>query len=417
MCAKKNKINFWVTPNAGFDTDKIIKEEISRFQKKQPAIEVKFRIIPWSHMWQSLMDVFKGAHTKSPPDVIQIGNTWVSSLVYMKALRKLNPLIKTPCQYKFVPQLWESCKYGPSGNIYALPWFSDIRILYYRKDVLKKLGRNLDSIDSWPGFEETLGEVKRDNKIKLHPMLLSGQKESVLIHDLLPWMLSAGGKLLFYENGSLKLLDRRAKEGARFYFDLITKGYIVLKSKISPVYTDFFTGNYAFQISGVWPSRSKFNPENPDYKKSVAENFGVSLLPKGPSGRYTYIGGSGLAVTKLSQNPEAAFKFIDFLVSSNSQVRIASAFGMLPAKIEDIDIFFSENQIDVKNVYKQSIKIGKSLPSTLALGTLEQLFTEHTSIILNKIKNNEFSHRSLYREFKYLEKKTDMILNYIAGAG
>ncbi len=404
-------------PNAGFETGKILKTEIKNFARLYPNIDVRLTIVPWSHMWERLWGVFKGKQDKNKPDIIQLGSTWISSLVHMNGLVDLRELVKNSEKYDFVPQLWQSCRYeGDSAAVFALPWFADIRILYYRKDIFNKLKLTEDMLGDWKSFKDVLKKIKNQKKIKIYPMSVSGQKESILIHDLLPWILSAGGKILFSESGKLKLLNEKARKGIKYYFDLLNKRYIVLKSEVSPVYTgDFFSGNFALQISGVWPLKSCFNPEHSSFNEEVTENFGVVLLPEGPGGRFTYIGGSSLAVTKFCSNPEAAAKFVEYLVSTESQVRVSSSFGMLPAKTGDIDIFFSDDRMRIKNVYKKSISIGRDLPSIIALGTLEQLFTEYTSNILSKIKNRSYSTESLLKELDLLEEKAEMVLTYIMG--
>ena len=239
---KNNSLKFWVMPNAGFDTGKILEQEIYYFNRRNPDIEIKFIIIPWSHTWNKLIDITKGRQTTDLPDIIQVGNTWIPTLIYLGCLAKISSDLDNFYYKNFIPQLWESCITDGGKNIYAIPWFSDIRVLYYRKDVFDKLRIDSTGLENWESFIDVCNKLKRQNiiRIRMHPMSLAGQKETILIHDLAPWIWAGGGDII----------NEKAKEGIDYYFQLLNRKYIMLKSQISPAYTgDFFSGNYAMQIS------------------------------------------------------------------------------------------------------------------------------------------------------------------------
>ena len=89
--------------------------------------------------WQELLQValyFKG------PDVSEIGTTWLGSLMGMEALRPFSPLeVKSlGGAAAFSSASWDSCHEPGETQILAIPWYLDLRLIYYRRDILQKAG-------------------------------------------------------------------------------------------------------------------------------------------------------------------------------------------------------------------------------------------------------------------------------------
>jgi multiple sugar transport system substrate-binding protein len=82
----ETEINFWVMPNAGFSTRPILAEAIEEFEQLNPDVKIRLTVHPWSLSWARSMDVIKGRFEGPRPDVLQVGTTWVPTLVYLGAL-------------------------------------------------------------------------------------------------------------------------------------------------------------------------------------------------------------------------------------------------------------------------------------------------------------------------------------------
>ena len=52
------KLNLWVMPNAGFDTQRVMQRELSQFKKENPEYEVRLTVIPWFFAWDRLIENF-----------------------------------------------------------------------------------------------------------------------------------------------------------------------------------------------------------------------------------------------------------------------------------------------------------------------------------------------------------------------
>jgi len=83
------KLNLWVMPNAGFDTQRIMQKELAHFRRENPGYDVKLTVHPWHFAWDRLIAVAKHKDYFEPPDVVQIGGTWNTTLAALGALSDL----------------------------------------------------------------------------------------------------------------------------------------------------------------------------------------------------------------------------------------------------------------------------------------------------------------------------------------
>src|SRR5438045_3377101 len=83
------KLNLWVMPNAGFDTQRIMQRELAEFHKANPEFDVRLTVIPWFFAWDRLIDVAKKRKVTEAPDVFQIGGTWTTTLAALGALSEV----------------------------------------------------------------------------------------------------------------------------------------------------------------------------------------------------------------------------------------------------------------------------------------------------------------------------------------
>jgi len=103
------------------------------------GIQVHVQQINWAFAWDELLRI---ALYGQGPDISEIGSTWLSSLVEMDALR--------PLTSRYVNLLGDRVFFYPAARwavmdpkdnrIWAVPLFTDTRVIYYRRDWLKQAG-------------------------------------------------------------------------------------------------------------------------------------------------------------------------------------------------------------------------------------------------------------------------------------
>lgn len=399
----KKELNLWVMPNAGFATRSVLNPFIQEFEKLHPEVEVKLTIHPWSTAWTRLMDVIKGRYLGPKPDVLQIGTTHVATLAFLKAIDNVPNDHVLPEDDKMSAYIWDPGVQGESGkDMFCVPWFIDVRVLYYRRDLFEQLNLTPDLLNDWKGFFHVCSViqqyVKRSGPIPkiIAPLAIPGQKPAVLMHDLAPWIWEAGGDFCSDDLVQAKLNSAESLKGCEFYFDLISEGFMPITDSLVHQ-GNFFTGHYAMQFSGSWPGSTYLNPQSPLAAKEVIDGYDVALLPAGPRGRFTFLGGSNLAVFSGSQNKEISWDLIRFLSHPARQLSHAKSIGMLTARLGGFDDLFQNNPA-AKKIFWDSLGHARRLPRLVELGSVEQIVYKLGEKVLAMVRANQYSHKKLFDE-------------------
>lgn len=138
-CSSGNKesasdeLTFWYMG----DGDQGIKPIVDEFSKES-GIKVKIQSIPWSTSRDKLLTAVA---SKEGPDVVQMGTTYMSEFVDAGALMDITEDVKKSDVMKSDNFFDGSVKTTTfNDKNYAVPWYTETRGLYYRKDLLESVG-------------------------------------------------------------------------------------------------------------------------------------------------------------------------------------------------------------------------------------------------------------------------------------
>jgi inositol-phosphate transport system substrate-binding protein len=98
------------------------------------------------------LDILKAFSVNQGPDVYVAAHEWVGEFANSGYAMDLDDFIKAN-QWAFgdvIPVLWEATKVN--GKIYAIPQDSEIRMFFYNKDMLRKIGKDEAFIEGLPGM-------------------------------------------------------------------------------------------------------------------------------------------------------------------------------------------------------------------------------------------------------------------------
>ncbi len=407
------QLNFWLMPNGDFDTLNAIHKEIAYFEKWHTNIHIEPTIIPWSHAWDRLMNVHKQQSELVPPDIIQVGTTWVPTLSYLGVLKDISAYFDEEQISDIIPPLKDSSLSAETGGLMCMPWMADIRMLYYRIDVLRLFGFSSRDLETFDAFKQVCLSIqkKRKSPEDILAFRLSGHSEVILIHDLAPWIWGMGGRLLSEDMKHVEFDSKKSRKAIHWYFDLVNEMYGAKSSNkrygIIPAGT-FFSGRYAMEVIGKSPLYSLTHLKHSNYSDEVAKNYGIMPFPKGSEANSPFIGGSSLAIPKWSRYPEEAAEWIRFLYSSESLMRHGYRIGVFPSRISLLEEYFKEYKEDYE-IIVETLKHGRSLPNTPLLGTLERIINAFCDRVLKSIRTDEFSKAFLDSEID----QAAMEANYI----
>ena len=287
-----------------------------KFEEENPGVTVVTQAIPWDAAHEKLLMAVVG---KLPPDVSQLGTTWMAEFATLNALQPLEDLIDQSASVKQSEFFEGSWKTGlVNGRTYGIPWYVDTRVLFYRKDLLEKVGFRKPP-QTWDELKEVSRRLTQDSNS-------DGQIDRYGIDlPIRDW-----GSLLYFvwqnEGNVFEPSDPKFKEAVDFYISFF-KEKLVPASRLqdTDLFQSFKTGFFSMFISGPWMVEL-IQKELPE----LEGKWEVSMLP-GNKKRTSFVGGCNLVLFKDSKEKEMGWKFIEFLSRPDIQLEWFKIMKSLPA--------------------------------------------------------------------------------------
>jgi len=363
-------LDFWYMPYGGPIQDRAVHQEADKFHETHPNITVNPVRIEWS---EALTRLSTATTSSEGPDVTVLGTTWVGGFSALDALRPYTEAEIAAVGGKdvFSPASWTASHRLGSDAITALPWLTDIRALFYRKDVMAKAGVDVTTaFTDWAAFERTLKKIKASGS-PVWPLAIGNENNFGIIHNVAPFIWGAGGNLLD-ESGSKALLNEPAAvDGVTFYQRMVAAydDPRAMKLNSSDVPAAFANGIGAITIDNSQSVGDYLaDPDRP----GLQGGWGTAPLPAGATGRHGFQGGSGLAILKSAEHPDAAFEWVKYLTSEESQRRYGVTSGLWPARTAAI----AGTRLETDPAYaafREMLKAGRIYPSIPAWIVVESL--------------------------------------------
>lgn len=412
-------LKMWVMPNS-LEPLTHLKEVLIPFEKANPDIRIKITVIDWGAAWTKITTA---ATSNDVPDIAQLGSTWVGAISAMEALEDLSDRIPEIGGGKaFVPTAWKTSGLEGSGKVTAIPWIVDCRALYFRTDVFKKVGLTRNNLTTWDGFRNSLDKIKKANLtiegLKIEAYGMPGKNDWNVVHNLSPWIWAAGGDYLAKDNKTSVINSKAALKGIMFYLNLAKAGYVpkdYLELNTAQVSSNFNNGSVGVYFDGPYEVKTLTTPPAQGGASDgvTARNFAVSPYPRGPKGRYTFIGGSNLAIFKASKKKEAAWKLVKYLTSDKkAQLEYTKYCGFLPARLEVFEHpYFSINP--ARKILKEAIKYGKTYPPIAGWGLLEPILTRRFGIMWDYVTGSSgpIKEEEVQRQLDLAKQEIESVLS------
>lgn len=265
-----------------------------------------------------------------------------------------------------------------NGRLVALPVFTDAPALYYRTDLLEKYGADVPT--TWEELTETAQMIQDAERAAgnddLWGFVWQGNAYEGLTCDALEWVKSFGGGQIVEPDGSISINNPQAvaalELAATWPGTISPEG--VLAYQEEEARGVWQTGNAVFMRN--WPyAYSLGNGED----SAVAGLFDVTTLPTG-GGHDTSaatLGGWNVAVSRYSENQEAAISLVLYLADVEAQKTRTLIASNLPTIVElydDEDIAREQPIIPQwKDVFLQAVP-RPSAPTKTAYNEVSSLF-------------------------------------------
>ena len=282
---------------------------------KQTGIKVNVEAIPWGNVNDKLTTAIASGNG---PDLVQVGLSLLPTFVGAGALKNIKPyLAKHPAlQSDNYLDGVAASKINPTGKVLSIPWVSDVRILFYRKDILAQAGISSPP-KTWSEFYKDATKLAARGSGQYG--LYIPQWDSALPVEL-TWQ--AGGSVQD-KRGVVTFNTKAFRRAADFYISFY-------KSKLVPTASDFdqtqgfVSGASPMVISGPYLAGA-INGAAPELKGK----WGVALLPKDKTGTSLFAG-SNMGVWYKSKHVNESLRLLDYLSKPKEQLTWFKLTSELP---------------------------------------------------------------------------------------
>jgi multiple sugar transport system substrate-binding protein len=301
---------------------------LAEFQSAHPGIRVKAEALPWSSDEQRQFLVINLEGGNPGFDAMMLDCIWVPEFARAGWLLDLTARLAPGELDAHFPAAAAAARYR--GRDWALPWFMNVGLLYYRADLLTKYGLRVPETQA-----EMVAAIRRvragERNPRLEGYLWQGKQYEGLVVNALEGFWAAGTEVLG-DDGRAFPDPARAAAALAFLRGLIVQG-------LSPAWVTaadeevtrraFGKGEAVFLRS--WPYAADLF-ELPD--SPVRGKVGLGPLPRHDAGTPApgSTGGSHLAVSRATRHPEAALALVRFLTSERAQRVLAETGAVKPSR-------------------------------------------------------------------------------------
>lgn len=262
------------------------------------------------------------------PDMARVDWSFVCELARKNAVADLDNLgmrallpqyVKAPMDTNLI-----------DGHYYGIPDQTTGVALFYNRKMFRDAGLDPDQPPrTWDEFVE-FGKKLTRQQDGIYAFAMDNT-----LWWTLPFFNTFGARLIG-ENGKQCLLDsKEAVQALQFKASLVSPHNIEAGAwragAISPE-QGFVNGKYAMIFMGPW-NLPKFR----DLQKSGQIDFGVGLIPRGPRGTSSNVGGTNVVIFKDKPNAKVCFDFLTFFTNAANQAVWCKALNQIPVNLGAYD--------------------------------------------------------------------------------
>ena len=295
-------------------------ELAKRFMEERPDVEITFRA-PASTYDDAVVSIIRQSFSGGQPDIHFVGSHLLGELVARDLVQPMDDLLEG-VDLKKEGYAEQTLALGQmNGHQYGLPWTSSTPVAFVNADLIRKAGGDPAAIPKdWDGFITLAGKVA-----KLGPDMMGMYWElgtdDWMTQNLLRSagldMMDAERKDVAFDNPqglhAIDLFRRFHAEGGQQAIDM------------QAARQQFYAGKMGFYFVSTAAVRT--------FSREVGDRFELATAPvpsSSPNGGVVSGGMAGVILTKDPAKRQAAFDYLRFGTSAESQAYIVRNTGYMP---------------------------------------------------------------------------------------
>ena len=354
-----------------------IKGLFTQFQNKR-RISVDATFVGWDTIWRELVNV--GIYRRGA-DVVEVGTTWLESLVAMNTLRPftMKEINQLGGKAAYIPATWTSTTIGEDAQIWGIPIRSDVRVIWYWKDMFEDA--KIDPATAFTNPQSTQDSLEKLKSVIETPWLVTtafGDPNS--IQSLATWIWAVQSDFVTSDCKKVLLMEPAELDALRAYFGLyqyMPKDTLDLES--NELADLFLQRKTAAIFAGPWVMSTLIDRGMP---QETISRLGIARTPGPP-----FVGGTVLSVYQHSRRIPEVMDFIKFMVQPEIQVQYSPPVGLLPTRHAAWEMPSAESNSYYKEIY-QAFENGRGLPAVPLWGMVEDKLKNSIYLIWKDLLTN-----------------------------
>ena len=309
----EGKITALFMQQAAYSEDDV-RKMTADFQAANPKIQVE----PTFVAYEALHDKIVAAAPAGTYDVVLIDVIWPAEFGTKKIVTEVS---------SDVPEAWKTGMLGGAlttakyqGKFYGVPWILDTKYLFSNTEHLQKACVDPASLGTWDGVLAAAKAIKDKAGVQ-YPLLWSWKQAEAIVCDYTQLVGAFGGKFLsddgksiaFNTGGGLQALEFMKKT----LDDKLTNP-ASMESLEDDVRKVFVEGSASLALNWTYMQAAADGKDS-----KVAGKVNVQQTPKGSAGAPGCNGSMALCVTSGSKNQKAAWSYVSYLTSADTQNKYA----------------------------------------------------------------------------------------------
>ena len=296
----------------------VLTRQVGRFLAAHPGVRVEIQRTPDDATQRHQLYVQWLNARVGRPDVLQLDVVWTAEFAaagWILPLDRFGPPVGD-----FFPAALEANRW--QGRLFAVPWFMDVGMLYWRTDLIPRAPASLDELARF-------ARAGMSDEVP-YGIVWQGARYEGLVTVFLEVLGAFGGEILA-PDGRVAVASPagiRALEFLRGQVGRIAPPEVLTWHEEETRFA-FQNGNAVFLRN--WPYAWPLLNDRAESK--VAGKFAVAPMPAAPGGRPSAaLGGAQLAVNAHSRSPELAWRLIAFLTAPAQMLERAQVAGQYPPR-------------------------------------------------------------------------------------
>lgn len=300
---------------------------VEEFNKLYPDVEVILESSTWAEYWTKMEAAATGG---SIADVFWMNGPNIMKYAQGDILMPIDDFLKdSEISLENYPENMVSL-YNVDGKQYAVPNNFDTIGVWYNKEIFDEAGVAYPAADwTWEDMAEMAAKLTKEDGsiygIGAHFENQQGYYNTIY---------AAGGEVISEDKQSSGYDKAETQAGIQCWIDLLEAGVSPSAESMTETAADvqFMSGRLAMYWGGSWKLTTFLDSD-------VKDVMDVAELPSINGNKGTVIHGKGNCIYKGTENPQAAWKWAEFMAGETAQTMAAEFGAEIPTLDETADLW------------------------------------------------------------------------------